>query len=468
MRNLSKSPVLRGTLILTLSGMLVRVLGFFYKIFLSKLLGSYYLGIYQLVFPVFGICYTIYGSGLQTALSSLVAQAPDLAAARTILLRAILLSLFAALCLSLLLFTFSDLIAGQILLAPDCAASLRCLSLAFPACAIGSCICGYYYGLKKSLVPACSQIVEQLVRILCVLVASLGFGIHTPALCCTLAVFGIVTGECGAAIYSLLSLKHLHSRKKKNCKKQTNLNPSASIRPHHFLKGFSPLLHLCLPLTSTRLFISLLHSAEAILIPYALRCHGMPREDAIRLFGIITGMALPVILFPASIPNSVCVLLLPSISNAQKNEQESYISRQCQNAVNYSLYIGLFCTLSFLLTGKIFGNLFFHEPLAGEFICLFSFLCPFLYLSTTLGSILNGLGKTSVTFVHTMLGLLLQLAFILFLIPEYGIRIYPFSLFLCHMLVSLLHLGSLKKTVVFQIRPYAFLKETILNFTKKW
>lgn len=466
MRNLSKSPVFRGTLILTFSGMFVRVLGFFYKIFLSKLLGSYYLGIYQLVFPVYGICFTIYGSGIQTALSSLVAQAVDLSGARAVLRRGILLSLSAALCLSILLFSFSENIAGRILLEPDCASPLRCLSLAFPACALGSCICGYYYGLKKSLIPACSQIVEQVIRILCVLVISLGFGIRNPSICCTLAVFGIVTGEFGAAVYSFLSLKHMYFKNKESFGKTSKKRPA--ISPKHPARGFLPILRLSLPLTSTRLFISLLHSAEAILIPYALRCHGLSQEDAIRLFGILTGMALPVILFPSSIPNSVCVLLLPSISNAQKNEQDYYISRQCRNAVNYSLIIGLSCTLCFLLTGKIFGNLFFHEALAGEFICRFSFLCPFLYLSTTLGSILNGLGKTSVTFVHTMLGLLLQLATIFLLIPEYGIRIYPVSLFLCQMLISLLHLHSLKKTVSFQIRPYAFLRETILNLTKKW
>lgn len=468
MRNLSKSPVLRGTLILTFSGMFVRVLGFFYKIFLSKLLGSYYLGIYQLVFPVYGICFTLYGSGIQTALSSLVAQAPDLTRARAILWKGVLLSVGTALALSFFLFTNSASIAEHILFEPDCAAPLRFLSFAFPACGLGACISGYYYGLKKSLIPACSQIVEQTVRIASVLVLSLCFGIREPSVCCTLAVFGIVAGELGAAIYSFLSLKNLKSRRRTAARKTEENNAPALPRQHRQGRGFLPILRLSLPLTSTRLFINLLHSAEAVLIPYTLRCYGMSQEDAIRLFGILTGMALPVILFPSSVPNSVCVLLLPSISNAQKKEQDRYISRQCRNAVNYSLLIGLSCTLLFLLTGRIFGNLFFHEPLAGEFICLLSFLCPFLYLSTTLGSILNGLGKTSLTFVHTMLGLLLQLAVIIFLVPKMGIRIYPLSLFLCQMMISLSHLHSLRKMVSFQIRPFLFLRETFLNLTKKW
>ena len=57
--------LLKGTLLLTITGFITRVLGFFYRIYLADLLGAHYLGIYQLIFPVYAICFTIYGAGIR-------------------------------------------------------------------------------------------------------------------------------------------------------------------------------------------------------------------------------------------------------------------------------------------------------------------------------------------------------------------------------------------------------------------
>jgi len=45
-----KKMIFTGTLILTLSGFLARILGFYNRIFLSNLIGAKELGIYQLIF----------------------------------------------------------------------------------------------------------------------------------------------------------------------------------------------------------------------------------------------------------------------------------------------------------------------------------------------------------------------------------------------------------------------------------
>ena len=69
-----KSKLLKGTLILTVAGFATRFLGFLYKLLLSNLLGSELLGVYQLVFPIYNICFTFYGSGIQTAISKIQLQ----------------------------------------------------------------------------------------------------------------------------------------------------------------------------------------------------------------------------------------------------------------------------------------------------------------------------------------------------------------------------------------------------------
>ena len=69
-----QNKLIEGTLLLTIAGFATRIIGFIYRIFLSDILGVKLLGIYQLVFPVYGICFTIYGAGIQTAISQLVAS----------------------------------------------------------------------------------------------------------------------------------------------------------------------------------------------------------------------------------------------------------------------------------------------------------------------------------------------------------------------------------------------------------
>ena len=64
-----KNKMLKGTIILTVAGVITRVIGFLYRIFLANLLGDTKLGIYQMIFPIYGICFTLYASGLQTAVS---------------------------------------------------------------------------------------------------------------------------------------------------------------------------------------------------------------------------------------------------------------------------------------------------------------------------------------------------------------------------------------------------------------
>ena len=64
-----QNKIIKGTLILTVAGFVTRILGFFYRIFLADRLGASLLGTYQLIFPVYGMAFTIYGAGIQTAIS---------------------------------------------------------------------------------------------------------------------------------------------------------------------------------------------------------------------------------------------------------------------------------------------------------------------------------------------------------------------------------------------------------------
>ncbi|MFQ7580686.1 MAG: polysaccharide biosynthesis C-terminal domain-containing protein, partial [Pilosibacter sp.] len=178
---------------------------------------------------------------------------------------------------------------------------------------------------------------------------------------------------------------------------------------------FSPmaaLLALAAPLMANRLILNLLQSAETIMIPERLTVYGLTRSQAVSTYGTLTGMAMPFVLFPSALVNSLAVVLLPVTARHQSAGNDSGIADGISMAFRYSLYLGIFCVGVFTVFGEALGLQIFKSQDAGSFIQILAWLCPFLYLATSSGSILNGLGKTKLTFFHHLTGM--AMPFVLF------------------------------------------------------
>ncbi len=407
-----KNAILKGTILLTITGLITRILGFYYRICLADALGAEYLGIYQLVFPVYGICYTLYASGIQTAVSKLVAEENsrgNVTLTSCLMRRSMLLSFGIALALSVLVYFGAAPCARYFLMEVRATDSLRILSLVFPFCAITACINGYYIGCKQTAVPAFTQLFEQIVRIVLVL-----YLVTVPAFSneesrCLAAVIGLVAGEVASTFFNCIAY-HRH---------KTNLLVQASpCQPEGLTRR---LLALSMPLSLNRLIINILHSIEAVFIPGMLRLSGLSTSEALSQYGILNGMAIPFILFPSAIPNALSVLLLPAVSENLDEENKPRLEQCVKNAVKYSIIIGLFSTAVFFCFGRDIGSAVYHNQLAGDYIRTLSLLCPLLYLSTTLGSVLNGFGKPLLSFFTTVSGLLVRLFIIVCFVPKTGI-----------------------------------------------
>ena len=172
----------------------------------------------------------------------------------------------------------------------------------------------------------------------------------------------------------------------------------------------------------------------------------MTLSESLSIYGILTGMTMSLLMFPSTITNSLCVLLLPSISEAAAEQNRAYINKAIRYSFTYSLAIGGFIGLCFLVTGPQLGLLLFHNRLSGVFLQNLSWLCPMLYLSSTLSSILNGLGKMKLTFRNTSIGLFLRILLLLILIPYYGISGYFYSLLISQFISSSMDVWIIRKS----------------------
>lgn len=407
-----KNAILKGTILLTVTGLITRILGFYYRICLADALGAEYLGIYQLVFPVYGICYTLYASGIQTAVSKLVAEENsrgNITLTSCLMRRSMLLAFGISLALSILVYFGAEPCARYFLMEVRAADSLRILSLVFPFCAVTACINGYYIGCKKTTVPAFTQLLEQIVRIGLVLYLVTLPSFSNEESRCLAAVIGLVLGEVASNLFNCIAYR-MHKNKL--------LRHASPCETTGLTKR---LLALSMPLSLNRLIINILHSVESVFIPGMLRLSGLTNSDALSLYGILNGMAIPFILFPSAIPGALSVLLLPAVSENLDEQNRPRLQRCVGNAVKYSVVIGLFSTAVFFYFGRDIGTAVYHNTLAGDYIRILSPLCPLLYLSTTLGSVINGLGKPHLSFFTTVGGLLVRLAVIVFVVPKTGI-----------------------------------------------
>ena len=165
---MSKKIFLKGTLILACTGLITRIAGFFYRIFLSHAIGAEGLGLYQLVLPLQGLMAALSYTGIQSALSRLIASRLALQEkkeARFSLVTGTLVAVFFSAAAGFLIFRHADFFASAILQTPQTAGLLRITAVSIPLCAIHSCIDSYYYARKKASVPAIVQLSEQAARI---------------------------------------------------------------------------------------------------------------------------------------------------------------------------------------------------------------------------------------------------------------------------------------------------------------
>ena len=436
------SYLIKGTFWLTAAGLITRTAGFFYKIFLSRVIGTEEIGLFQLCMPIYTFCLAAAAGGIQTTLSRFIAEAEakkEEAGARRILFCALLLTLFLSLLLSLFLWCFSEIIATRFLLESRCAWLLQLLALSLPFCAGHACLTGYFFGKKLADITALSQLIEQGIRILsavfvCVLLS--GATVKNASL----LALGTLAGEVAAFLYCLLHIPRLSFS-------------SRAARFSRFLPDAKCIFADSIPISVSRMILCILQAAEAALLPQQLQRYGFSGSDSLSLYGILSGMVLPLLLFPTAVTGSIGMLLLPLISAAQALRHEARILSASKASFLGSLLLGLFFSALFFLSGDTIGQLLFRSKEAGHCIRCLALLCPLLYSSTTLAGILHGLGRTATLAMQNTASFLIRLLFVFFAVPHFGLTGYVPGLLISQLFLVI--------TALFQLRTS--LKQPLLT-----
>lgn len=416
-----KHYLIKGTFLLTSAGILSRIAGFFYKIFLSRTIGASEIGLFQLIMPIFSLCMAVTCGGVQTALSRFTAEyeaKKNPAASRRLLSCALLFSTGLSVLCSMLLILFADWVAARYLMEAACENLLRITAGSLPFAVIHACICGYYIGIKRISLSAFSQLLEQFIRIFAVVCFYILFQNAGRTIDARIMALGQIAGEIAASLFCvffLFSTPQTDSPKQQYFK--NNALPS-------YRDSFRQIFSVSLPLGLNRLLTCVLQSMEAALLPQKIQESGSSDHAALSSYGILTGMALPLILFPTAVTSAAATLLLPMVSEAQTLQKSKKIRFTVRISLLCTLGLGFFFLVIFFFGGSWIGTLLFDSKEAGYYIRLLAFTCPFLYLNTTLISVLHGIGKTTQIFIWNLIGFGIRIGSILLLVPIFGIAGY--------------------------------------------
>ncbi|MBO9599708.1 MAG: oligosaccharide flippase family protein, partial [Cohnella sp.] len=262
----------------------VKMIGLLGRIALTRSIGAEGIGLYQAVYSFYGLILIVITGGLPTALA--LATAGD-AAQGWILFKIVSAVTFIAGCLaSLLLFHHSEWIA-EIIGYPDLGLAIRCLSPALFIVPMLSLLRGYLQGLQRFQTIAYSEMLEQLARVAVLMtVPPLLLSGGLPQ-----AVGGSVLGTAGGAITALLLLIALFPRDARRV-------PGLARAPAGLGGGLSTLFQASLAITLTRLLVPVSDFADMLLIPNRLTKAGYSIQEAIGMYGVMTGMAVVLVYVP--------------------------------------------------------------------------------------------------------------------------------------------------------------------------
>ncbi len=411
-----KKSIVRGAAILTAANLITRVMGFFYRIYMSDAIGSEGIGLYQLVMPIYMLSWSITSSGFSTTVSRLTARENakgNYSNISRIIISAVLLCIGVSLAVSLSLFFGADFIAESIIKDYRTAVSLKILAFSVPFMAVGSCVRGYFLGIQQHSIPAASQILEQSVRIASILVLAPMLSSKGLEYACAAAVVGVLLGEAFSCIFTIISYNEF--KNKQEYRKKADLSAS---------KCLVLVLSMSVPLAAARVSASMLSAFENILIPQKLQAFGESAESAMSIYGNLTGMAIPLIQLPSALLVAVATALVPTITEASAIGNSRKISETVSLTIMFTSIIGIGTACLFAVFPYELSVAVYNKYELGDLLIKLVPACPLLYMQIVLSGILNGLGQHVFIFRNNIISSVINIIFICYLVPLCGTDAY--------------------------------------------
>lgn len=419
----TNNKFLKGTLILTISSIVVKVIGSLNWIILSRVLGGEGIGLYQMGFPIYLMAITLSSAGIPVAISIItaekLAQKDFLGAKRVFNVSLRLLFVTGVVFASALFFGAQWLIDNNWIRDGRAYYSIIALAPAVFFVTFLASFRGYLQGWQIMTPTAASEIVEQLTRVVTMIIFANMFMPYGLAY----AAGGASMGAGVGAFCALLVLMWFYGRLKKKLKKDLEeQNPLAAQESAKAI--ISRLLKLALPVSMSSLMLPVVANLDLLIVPQRLEAAGFDVSHATEFFGYLTGMAVPLVNLATIFTAAMTISLVPAISESRALNDILGIKAKTKTAFRVALIITFPCFVGmYFLAGDI-AALIYNAPLAASAIQTMSIGILLLGLHQISTGILQGLGKTSIPVINMILAAAIKvfLSWELTAVPMLGIK----------------------------------------------
>lgn len=386
--------------IVTVFSICEKFLGFLYRIFLSRTIGSEGVGLYQVALSVFAFLLTLTCSGTPITVSRLMTKYSAENKKDNVskmITSAFAFTLAVAVGICTLFFCFKDF--TKLFFADD-----RCISI-FYAVLIGliftslySIIRGVFWGNKDFLPYSIIELLEEICMIVVgIILISTTTSAYIGAYYAGVAV--IVSYVFSFTLATIVFF--VRGNRLKNPKSE-----------------FKPLLTSAMPVTAMRTVNSLAISIVSVILPLRLISAGYTNSQAMSLFGSAVGQAIPILFIPTTLIGSFTIVLVPEIAENFYNKNHSKLKTEIEKAIKFTATLTNIFIPVFFVCGEEIGILIFGSTECGKYLTASAYLMLFMSLSSLSTSILNSIGQEKKALIYCIVSGIFMLLCIYFL-PKY-------------------------------------------------
>ncbi len=402
---------LKNACVMAAAAVLMRTVSVTYQAYLTARVGAEGMGLFTLTMSIYSFAITFATSGIQLAVTRLVSEClgrGEVGAARAALRRATLYALGFSVVGGVILFAGAPFVGGTLLGDDRTILSVRILAFTLPPIALCGVMGGYFTAVRRVAGHAVSQLVEMGARIFTTvyLIGYLSpFGLEFS--CAAVVAGGAIAQMISCA---LLGLCYLFDRRR-------HLRGAGGE-----VRGMTArLCHIALPVAISAYIRSGLLTLEHILIPRALlRGGNRTREEALTTYGILQGMALPVILYPMAILSSFSGLLVPVFAAHNARGEEEHVNSIASRMLHMTSVFAVGCTSLFAFFAYDLGFALFDSATAGRYILFLAPVVPLMFLDHVTDCALKGLGEQIWSMWVNIADSLLSILLVMLLLPRFG------------------------------------------------
>lgn len=438
---INKASIFYTASILGVSSLILQIIGFIYRIFLTNMAGTESLGVYKLTIQLYSVILCVSSSGVclvATNRSAMHFARGEISKLRAIIKSCILVFLSILSVCAIFALTFPEFIAVNILGDKRTQDAIFIMLVCILLTGIENIIKSSLIGIKKVKYTTFSEIIEQLLRVVTVLTLVYKFGGDNYAKIAFLIVLGMTISELFSITFLWVCYNKIYVKTEKYAKNM-----------------FLEVSKVAVPVSLASFVNNIISSASTVLMPAMLVKAGFSQSMALSELGIISGVAMPILMLPIAIISSYSMVVMPNISKSKAKFDTKNITRKINKSFEATGLIGIPATVFLVYISKPVGKYFFSVDFPKYYMEMLGLSVVFMYYQIISASILNGLGEEKKAVFHSVVGEITQLIITITLcsLPHFNIYGYIFG-----MIASPLIVSSLNSACIFKTERFNFTK----------